>query len=919
MKISPPLDPERTGPEFPAVEGATRRDLFRWIAGGLASTALSGCDWRPDEFSLPYVDHEGRPTKLEGNPRCPASGGATDAYTQAAILGLYDPHRSRTPTRSGSPVGDDAVDTMLADLSTRLQASGGAGFRLVTGRVSSPTLIRQVSELLARWPQARWCVWDPLTSGADATRIAFGRPLDRRLLLDKAEVIVSFDDDLLGPGPRQTWQARGWSRRRAEFLAGQGASRLFVAEPTTTLTGIAATDRIAVRNCRIRRLVAALEHRLAGEKGDEGLDDSERKWLGRAAQALLRHEGAALVTAGSTQPADVQAACLRMSAQLGALGRTLELNDSPEGSIAQITSHALLDDLRTGSVQTLLILDVNPVLTAPAGLDVAAAIRRAALSIHVGPHQDETADVVHWTLPLRHDLEDWSDGRMADGASAIVQPLVRPLFGGWSRHTLLAAIAGTDERDPRSLVRATWLARWQQEADPEGRWKQALVSGQLAEPDPPVAASPVRGRLTGNFADDTAIDIIVRPDARLWDGRFGWNPWLQETPDPITKATWETSICIGSDLAKAHGLASGDIVRVTVGDRSLQGSVFVTPGMAAQTIALSLGGSARGVADGQRQSYDPNVLMLDFETLVPGAVSLARTGSVSSRPVTQHVFDQQEFGHARVVDTPTARASEQPKPTLATLYPEWPAETPNWGMSIELDLCIGCNACVVACVAENNVPTVGAEETAAGRHMYWLRIDRYDAAPGSDAPSIFQPVPCMHCEKAPCEMGCPVNATVHSPDGLNQQVYNRCIGTRTCSSYCPYKVRRFNWFDFTADEAEGLKAQHNPNVSVRGRGVMEKCTYCVQRISAARINAKEEGRAIRDGDVVPACAQACPTQAITFGDVTDPASAVSRAKAGPRNYALLEEVGTRPRTTYLARVGSGALEDNTGEGGGGAP
>jgi molybdopterin-containing oxidoreductase family iron-sulfur binding subunit len=494
---------------------------------------------------------------------------------------------------------------------------------------------------------------------------------------------------------------------------------------------------------------------------------------------------------------------------------------------------------------------------------------------------------------MPHLLESWSDGRAADGSAVLVQPLVRPWLDVRSRHALLEMLMGGSRAD-RDIVRETWG-----EALDDAGWTKALVSGAI--PDSQSPAAPPPPQVAPAFHDqqaDRGLSLLIRPDPAVWDGRFAGNPWLQELPKPLTKITWGNAVHISPALARERGLSAGDNVRLSVGGRSIVGPVWILPGQERHTLLIHLGhGRSAGGPVAQDVGFDAYPLLG-----ASGEVRIDKAEGREDIATTQHHFAMKGDEFIRFVDTlADALPPEPPRDNFFAAQ----RSSPAWGMAIDLDLCIGCNACIVACVAENNIPMVGKEQVAKGREMHWLRVDRYHEGPPDDPQFGFQPVPCMHCEDAPCEMGCPVNAAVHSPDGLNLQVYNRCIGTRTCSAYCPYKVRRFNWFDLTAKDPPELRAARNPEVSVRGRGVMEKCTYCIQRISAARINAKKEDRAIRDGEVMTACQAACPTQAIVFGDISDVKSGVSRRKASARDYDLLPETNTRPRTTYQARIKDG--------------
>jgi len=926
--IDEPAFQARLARRFPAIARHAgdwrRRDILKCLGGAVALAGLDGCERAPDEEALPFVEapeghvpgiarsyatafeyegiaqpligktREGRPIKLEGNPQHPASRGATDAITQAALLGLYDPDRSAAPRRLGAPADWALFDTELAALRERLDSTQGSGFRLLTGSTRSPTLLRQIGALLERWPRARWHAWSPVADGAGS-----GLPArqTRRLHLGEAHATVAFDADPLGPGPLQTWHATGWGQRRRAYQAGDGAAQLLVAEPTPTLTGIIAGERLIARADRMEPLLRALARALGVSGGGSAprLSPAEQAFVAQAAKALDEQRGHGLVLVAEHHAPELQALARQIDAALGNLGRTSELAAQRGGPTAASLAE-LARDMAARQVETLFVLEANPLYAAPPALQFNRLFARVKQRIHAGLHVDETGAASHWHLPLAHALESWSDGEAADGSILLAQPLVRPWMNVRSRHELLSGLLG-DPTPDRALVRATWALDGPQ-------WAAALVQGWVDAPPPAqsaASASPEeRPVLRTSSASATGLSLLVRPDPSIWDGSFASNPWLQETPKPLTKITWGNAVHISPALAEERGLANGDLVRLEAGGHSVTGPVWIVPGQERDTVLVHLG---HGRSAGSRVAEGVGFSATPLLGLSPDAdVRLTRMEGRDEVVTTQAHFRMEPDEFVRFVETAAdPLPPEEPRPSF---YP--PQESkPAWGMAIDLDLCIGCNACVVACVAENNVPMVGKKQVAKGREMHWLRVDRYHSGSPDDPEHAFQPVPCMHCENAPCEMGCPVNAAVHSPDGLNLQVYNRCIGTRTCSAYCPYKVRRFNWFDYTGGDPPELKAQRNPDVTVRQRGVMEKCTYCIQRISDARIAAKKEDRPIADGEVVTACQAACPTQAIVFGDVSEADTQVSRKKATGRDYDLLAEANTRPRTTYQARIRKG--------------
>ncbi len=876
-----------------------RRSLLQAMAASLALAAANGRRAEADERALPYVNAPeylvpgkpkwyatsvrfagylqpvlgksiaGRPVKLEGNDRHPATGGATDLFMQAALLGLYDPERSQVPLHLGQPATWAAFDTDVFGRSAEIDRAEGQGFRLLTGAVSSPTLLRQIGNFHKRWPQMRWHVSEPINEDArlEATRRVFGRPLQMIPDFSAATTIVSLDDDFLGPGPRQAMQACAWSKRQPP---------LFVAEPTPSVTGTRARERLIVPSARVPMLAQAIAQglRLDGVPGAD-LAPPEKKWIDEAV-AALGNDGGGLVTLGAHYDEPLHALVLLINERLGAFGKALRFADPilaapPDGKESLAV---LVDDMKAGRVTTLLILEAEPLQATPAALDFRSALEKVAFSVHAGLYADATANACHWHVPVQHELESWSDGRAPDGTAAIVQPLIRPFLNVRSPHVVLDRWIGGAASD-HDLVQASWKTGWQ----------EALLAGFVADSAPAAVTPMVVDRAVSLTEEPSTEGLVVevRPDATQWDSRYAHNSWLQETPKPLIQVTWGNVVLVSPALAKERGVDNGDELRLRYGNRELLGPAWIMAGQEPHTLTVGLP-DAFAFVDSWRQA----------------GVRLEKTGKKRLVASTQPVQDMAGFDFVRTVNSAEEAAAQHKDD--ASFYPQHTWDSPSWGMSIDLDRCIGCNACSVACMAENNVAVVGAELVAQGRQMHWLRIDHYTEGEADAPRHHFQPVPCMHCEQAPCEMGCPVNAAVHSDDGLNLQVYNRCIGTRTCSAYCPYKVRRFNWFEYTGDDPDPVRAMRNPDVTVRSRGVMEKCTYCIQRISAARIAAKVAGRPLRDGDVVPACQQACPTEAIVFGDITDPNSKVSRRKASPRNYSLLEEANTRPRTTYLARV-----------------
>ena len=918
---------------FEALDDEARRRVLKAMGAALAMSGLAACEGEPDPRAMPYVNapenlipgqprfyatattmggyaqpvvgetYDGRPTKLEGLPAHPASQGATDAFTQAQILGLYDPDRSQAPRHMGRPASWAMLEAAMVENARLLDARGGEGLRLLTGTVTSPTFERQLKALAERWPKARWHVLEPVGEDGvfEASRLAFGRPLSIQFKLEQAQAIVCLDADILGPGPHQTARARAWSQARAAFHASDASPcRLMAVEPAPSQTGAMAADRLVASFGRVGVLADALAKACDRAGRPVGLSVREAHWVEAAAWMLKSAPGRALVVAGPQQPPEVQALALQLSARLGALGQTLTLTEPvvlqpPDGAASFAV---LVRDMEAGRVDTLAVLGPNPTYAGHADLLFKAATGKVRTVVNAGLYADETAALAHWHAPLSHDLESWGDARSGDGRASLIQPLVRPLYDTRTASVLLETLQGRPGASDRDLVMTTWKATWSQGFD--ARWTATLAKGFVDEPATPVEATlgppPAPAPLPGGD-----LDILFRPDPCVWDGRFANNAWLQELPKPFTTLTWDNVVAISPALAKTLGVGDGEVVKVSANGRAIEGPAWITPGQERRTVVVYLGYGRRlpgALADGL--GYDAYALRTSQSPWRTTGKVVKAGKSVKLAPV-QRVRGEGDADFVRSAPPAQARTAKRSVKT-PSFYPDIAQASPQWGMSIDLDLCIGCNACAVACQSENNVPTVGKDQVVKGRHMHWLRIDQYWQGPEDEPQLAFQPTPCMHCEEAPCEIGCPVNATTHSAEGLNQQVYNRCIGTRTCSSYCPYKVRRFNWFDFTGKDAPSIQAARNPDVTVRSRGVMEKCTYCVQRINETRIAAQLENRGIRDGEVRTACQQACPTQAIVFGDVSKSDTTVSRKKAQARDYVTIEEANTRPRTSYLARI-----------------
>jgi Fe-S-cluster-containing dehydrogenase component len=839
-------------------------------------------------------------------------------FTQASILQMWDPDRSQTVQQKMAQMSElstwAAFEAALEARRPYFARDGGAGLRILTGPATSPTLARQLAALLERYPAARWHAWDPLhdDGAAAASTLAFGRPLDPVFRLDRVAVLLTLDADLFGAEGTHgaaLAHARAFTAPR-RLGANAGANRLYAMESTPTLTGAYADARLA----RAPHEIEAALWRIAGllgaapggaPGGSTAPDAASSRWEAAVAKALRDAPGKALIVAGpALSPASralVHLLNQRLGAEQEALGwiEPVALGAPAHGAaLAELAA-----DMDAGRVDTFLMLDTNPVYTAPPALDFARALRRVPLSAHLGLYRDETAREAGWHLPLAHCFEAWSDARSHDGTASIVQPLIAPLYGGRSVHALLAMALGEGSRDGHALVRSTWQAELGERTG--GRfdevWRESLRRGvvwgssweaAMVRTVPPVAMPDVAAPpLVAVFAADPAVD----------GGEFANNAWLQELPRPLTSLTWDNAALIGPGTAKRAGLHDGEVVRLDVDGRTLTAPVLVLAEQAEGVVTLPLGYGRSGAGSvGNGVGFDAYRLRPAGALVTCTPLRMERTAGGHVFALRQREVDMQgrDPVHVREIGRPARQDEKKEEGAKTSLYPEQRYDDYKWGMAIDLNACIGCAACTVACQAENNIPVVGKEEVMRGRSMHWIRVDRYRAGPRT----LFQPVPCMHCEHAPCEEVCPVGATVHDDEGLNVQVYNRCIGTRFCSNNCPYKVRRFNFLQYSNEKLESLKALQNPEVTVRKRGVMEKCSYCLQRITRARVDAEKAGRRILDGEIVTACQAACPTAAIRFGDLNDPQSAVVAAKASKLDYVLLEELNTRPRTSYAARV-----------------
>ncbi|HEX7004407.1 MAG TPA: TAT-variant-translocated molybdopterin oxidoreductase [Trueperaceae bacterium] len=939
--------------EFPRqaapIEGSLhRRDFLKLLGASLALAGLTACarPVTPSEKIMPYVQqpeeiipgrplyyataishggygegllvesHQGRPTKVEGNPDHPASLGATGPTAQASVLTLYDPERSQSVMHEGD---ESSWEEFVAALEDALAQSGnGAGVRLLTESVTSPTLSAQISRLVELYPEARWYQFDASRSDElfEGTRIAFGQPLMPVFDFSATDVVVSFEANFADDFPGRLAYARAFANRRRVHEANDDPGRFYAFESTPTPTGSLADHRLPLSPGEIGDLLCVIAQRL-------GVPAPRRELPARVPEPLLEAllddlneaNGRSLLVAGQFLPAQLQALVHAINDALGNTGSTVRYLEPADteptsgvGSLIELT-----EAMEGGDVSTLLIIGSNPVYTAPGSVDFAAALERVPFSAHLGLYYDETAELCSWHVPQAHYLETWSDIRAFDGTVTIMQPLISTFYGGRSEHELLATALGEPDARSYDIVREYWGSRVEGSFDEF--WRQAVYRGALPNSGSAEAQASLQSFEVDLPEAGTGLTVAFRPDPSIGDGRWSNNGWLQELPKPFTKLTWDNAAMFAPATAEELGLTTGDLVTLTVEGRSVEAPVWILPGQAPGTVTVHLGyGRRRAGQIGSEIGFDANELR-PASGAWQAPVEVSRAAGRYPLVSTQPHHNLEGTGEERhIIRAGTlAQLREQPEhPHFvhpvehpeSDLYPDFVYDSYAWGMVIDMNVCTGCNACVVACQAENNIPIVGKDQVAVGREMHWLRIDNYHAGPIDDPEYFHQPMLCQHCEKAPCEPVCPVGATVHDEMGLNVMVYNRCVGTRYCSNNCPYKVRRFNFLQYAElpGDASERSLQYNPDVTVRSRGVMEKCTFCVQRIAKARIDAETEDRRIADGEVVTACQAACPTEAIVFGDLNNQGSTVNELKRSPLNYKLLEELNTQPRNTYLARV-----------------
>jgi len=946
------------------IDPVSRRGFLRLMGASMALAGLAGCTKQPDETIYPYIkapedlilgkpmyfatahpfstgavpllvkSDEFRPIKIDGNPEHGYNHGGSDAYSQGTLLDLYDPDRSQHVTyEDESRSWAEFVEALQAKAAA---TKDGTGIYFLSATITSPTLARQWSDVQKAYPKIKLVQYDPALAGmalTGATSVQYD--------LSQADVILSLDADFLSgasyPGFHKLVRDYATRRKHPE----NGMNRLYVVESTPTTTGMKAEHRLGLRASEVPAFTAAL----AAAVGAGGASapsyawtGEQQKFLAALAKDLKASGGKCAVIPGLYQDPSVAALALAMNDALGNLGKTVfvssqPINPVPSDQLGDFKS--LVVDMDAGKVDWLVILNANPIYDAPADLKFATAFNNVKTVAHLGSHYDETGHQAHWHIPAAHYLEYWSDARAYDGTVSIVQPMIDPLYGGKTAHDVLQSLLNEPMLSSYAAVRQTWQSSIK--GDFETGWRKALHDGWIdgtAFDKGGKAGAGFKGAVPPPTPKDS-LEIIFRPDPNVYDGRWNNVGWLQELPKPVTNLSWDNAAIVsGATLTKLN-LEEDDIIEITVGNGRVKAPVIVAPGHPDNSITVYLGygrefagrvgsgqgfnaylirntwapfyatGSVRkiegkwgiaitkshyqdhrGTAFGQPEGHNNNSLEADEAIGERGIIRYASLDEFKANPNFAHEGEGRE--------TPAYDTS---------LFPNWAYNEANaWGLSIDMNSCTGCNACIVSCYAENNIAVVGKQQVRIGRNMQWLRIDTYFEGDLSAPRAHFQPMACQHCENAPCEQVCPVGATVHTPEGLNTMVYNRCVGTRYCSNNCPYKVRRFNFLLFSDYETESLKLMRNPDVSVRSRGVMEKCSYCVQRIQEAKITADKENREVRDGDIVTACQQACPAEAITFGNINDKGSKVSKLRAQQRTYQVIADINTRPRTTYVAEV-----------------
>lgn len=920
-------------------------------------------------FPVLAESHEGRPTKLDGNDLHPASMGASDVFTQAEILNLYDPDRSQNVLNDGLMT---TWDEFFTTIKRQLETTKGAKMAVLSGRVTSPTLVSKVESLLAKYPAIKWHQFEAVDNDGELQALGGNVPVYD---FSQADVILSLDGDFMAGNPHTVGLAQAFAAKRDPALR-ERMCRLYAVESAPNNTGAFADHRAPVKPSEVLQMAMAVGFAL-GLGGFSAMSPPEgisNQFVEAIAGDLRSRRG--VVYVGAHQAAEVHAVAHLINQSINApVSFVTPAEYKP--TLKKASLRDLTAAINAGEVDSLVILGGNPVYGAPGDIDFAKALVGVKTSYYHGLFTNETSQLCTWTLPAAHFLEAWGDNVTPNGIVSIQQPLIEPLYSGKSELELILSMLG-EPTTAEDAVRAQYPSLKDKIA-----WQKVLDRGFLdAQPLPAASVQIQMPSSPLPPAGNGDIEAVIIPDPTVWDGYYANNGWMQEMPKPLTKLTWDNAVMISPSTAKGLGVSDENYVNVSFGDLTVKAPVFIQVGHPDGAVTLHMGGDRK---HGGRVLHNCGFDFMKFRRESGNVVKVTVAKADGVYPLaaaqTHHSMEGRDIIREGTVEsillnpklTPEGHDEEELH-GLYNLTSEWEAanpDLPQWAMAIDLNYCTGCNACVAACQSENNIPTVGKAEVSRGRELHWIRVDRYykvtegtehrDLDTGSmeafnfQSPmnntgsgpikdevalkpatisTVFQPVTCQHCEVAPCEPVCPVAATVHSHEGLNQMVYNRCVGTRYCSNNCPYKVRRFNYYNYQHGQTDAtfpnndrrtsddplmgkdygnrnfqgekdvplLRLLNNPDVTVRSRGVMEKCTYCVQRINEARITAKKEGKDVAQIEVTTACQQACPTRAITFGNKRLQDSDIDKKRKDPRNYSLLAHVGTVPRTTYLGRV-----------------
>lgn len=944
-------------------KGFSRREFLGLMGASIALAGLAGCR-RPIEKIIPYViapeeiipgipnyyatsmqrgldaigfvveNHEGRPTKIEGNKQHPASLGKTDSFAQAEILNLYDPDRSKSVLHNGKESSLQDFITAWSELYDKYINNGGEGLAVISGTSIAPTFTKLKKEFHKTFPKAKWIVYDPISDEniVNGIEIATGKTAVPVYDFEKAKVIVALDSDFLLLESGSVKNSMDFANGRRVKSDHDEMNRLYVAESAMSVTGGMADHRIKLKNNDIGNFTAAI----ALELNKQGIEvpgtgsltannKFDKHFIEEFAADLIKNRGKSLVVAGRSQPAQVHILINAINSVLGNFGKTVSFYNIDKDLLPN--AEGLTDLSKNGNTDTLILLGANPVYSAPKHLQFETLLKNSAHTIQLSSYVDETSEHVEWHINQAHFLEEWNDTQSADGTIGITQPQILPLFNGISNIELLSIIINGEAAKGYDLIQNTWKNILS--GDFASVWDKTLHNGIYvkkinATQSLAVNAGRINDYLVANPPSraNNKIELVLKPSASTFDGSFANNGWMQEMPNPVSKLTWDNAAQMSHRTAKALGVKNEDVVKISHGAEYVLLPVWILPGQADDSISVELGyGRTKVGRIGNNVGQNSYKLMNATGDFLVNNIVVEKIGATYPLACTQdsHGMNNDKFADSAIQkrlpmlirEATLEEYKHHPEfakhavhhPPLVSLWEEFEyTESPQWGMTIDLNVCTGCNACSTACQSENNIPVIGKQEVRMGREMHWIRLDRYFSGDPDDPEVVIQPVACQHCEMAPCEQVCPVAATTHSEDGLNGMTYNRCVGTRYCANNCPYKVRRFNFFNFTKDMPEIVQMARNPDVTVRFRGVMEKCSYCVQRINSAKIQAKNERRDIQDGDVVAACQQVCPTDAITFGNIVDSKSKVSKAMQNNRNYALLGEMNTKPRTLYQAKL-----------------